>query len=450
MGMGRSDTPEAGGFVMDGQVRDEGRRWLLPAVLALAVGACVPLFVQLVHYWGEYIPRADIQSDYLVAVVWSLVIWASILVWPVPREHRRALLLLWGAKIFVTMVFMLFYEHFYPVLDFHMYVQQGQNVTIDWNAVGLGRGTENMVALSWLHSNFFTPSYHAMKVTFAFVGFLGVYVFYRGAALALGRDEIRLLYVLGLFPSILFWSSILGKDPIVLLGIALYCYGVMGWSRHRRWPYLAAMALGIWIATMIRLWAAPILLAPLVISVPGQLRGVPQKALFVVVSLAALGASVGRFAQAFGMETLQDLYATTNSFGGAWSEGGSGQTVNMQITGPASMLKFVPYGAFTALFRPLPGEVMNPFGMLAGVESAFLLGLLALSAWRLRWATLRQPLVVWAVSLVVVWSSIYGFISAQNLGGAVRFKLQILPVLVTLLLYLSRKQPPHLAAGRSS
>jgi hypothetical protein len=435
---------------MDGRATDGARRWLLPALLALAVGAGVPVFVQLVHHWGEYIPRPDIQSDYLVGTVWALLIWASILVWPVSRQHRRALLALWGAKIFVTLVFMLFYEHYYTVLDFHMYVQQGQAVEIDWRAVGLGRGTENMVALSWLHANFFTPSYHAMKVTFAFLGFLGVYVFYRGAALALGREEIRLLYVLGLFPSILFWSSILGKDPIVLLGIALYCYGVMGWSRHQRWPYLVAIALGIWIAAMIRLWAAPILLAPLVISVPGQMRGVPQKALFVVVSLAALGASVGRFAQAFGMETMQDLYATTSSFGGAWAEGGSGQAVNMQFTGAASMIKFVPFGAFTALFRPLPGEVMNPFGLLAGVESACLLGLLALALKRQRWATLRQPLVVWAVALVVVWSSIYGFVSAQNLGGAVRFKLQILPVLLTLLLYLSRREPPRLAAGRTA
>ena len=92
---------------------------------------------------------------------------------------------------------------------------------------------------------------------------------------------------------------------------------------------------------------------------------------------------------------------------------------------------------------------MNPFGLLAGLESALLLGLVVLALKRVRWATLRQPLVVWAVSLVVVWSSIYGFISSHNLGGAVRFKLQILPVLVTLLLYLSRKRPPPLAAGRT-
>ncbi|HEX8363235.1 MAG TPA: hypothetical protein VF613_24160 [Longimicrobium sp.] len=424
--------------------------WLVALALAIAAGATVPVFVGLVEYLGEYIPRPDVQADYLIGVVWALVLWASILVWPVPRAHRKALMVLWGAKVFVTLGFMLLYEHFYPVLDFQTYLEMGSAPELDWAGVGLGQGTQNMIALSWVHAHFLTPSYHAMKVSFAFIGLLGVYFFYRGIVLALGRDELRMLLILGLFPSILFWSSILGKDPVVLLGIGVYAYGVMGWSRRMRWPYLLAVAVGIWLATMIRVWAAPILLAPLILAIPGQIRGVGRKTAFVLVSSLVLAASVARFAESFGMETMQDLYSTTNAQSRAWAGGGSGQTINAQFTGPVSMLKFMPIGAFTALFRPLPGEVMNPFGLLAGLESALLLGLVVLALKRVRWATLRQPLVVWAVSLVVVWASIYGFVSSQNLGSAVRFKLQILPMLLILLLYLSRKQPPALASGRTA
>jgi hypothetical protein len=449
----QSPNPAAestGTHMTDEQARTGAPHWLVALALAITAGASVPLFVGVVQYLGEYIPRPDVQSDYLIGVVWALALWAGILVWPVSWAHRKVLMVLWGAKIFVTLGFMLLYEHFYPVLDFHMYVEMGSASEVDWGGVGLGQGTHNMIALSWVHAQFLTPSYHAMKVSFAFVGFLGVYFFYRGIVLALGRDDLRMLLILGLFPSILFWSSILGKDPIVLLGIGVYAYGVMGWSRRTSWPYLLAVAGGIWLATMIRVWAAPILLAPLILFIPGQIRGVGRKTAFLLLSTVVLAASVARFAEAFGMETLQDLYSTTNAQSRAWAGGGSGQTMNAQFTGPVSMLKFMPIGAFTALFRPLPGEVMNPFGMLAGIESAVLVGLLALSLKRLRLATLRQPLIVWAVSLVVVWSCIYGFISSQNLGSAVRFKLQILPMLLTLLLYLSRKHPPPLAAGRTA
>ena len=42
-----------------------------------------------------------------------------------------------------------------------------------------------------------------------------------------------------------------------------------------------------------------------------------------------------------------------------------------------------------------------------------------------------------ATSLILIWSFIYGFASYQNLGSASRFKLQILPILVTLLVYFA-------------
>jgi len=60
------------------------------------------------------------------------------------------------------------------------------------------------------------------------VGFIAMYIFYRTAVIFLHHEDKRLFYTLALFPSIVFFSSILGKDPIVLLGIALYVYGVVG------------------------------------------------------------------------------------------------------------------------------------------------------------------------------------------------------------------------------
>ncbi len=73
-----------------------------------------------------------------------------------------------------------------------------------------------------------------MKLDVAMAGLAGVYIFYRAAVLFLGREDMRILLVLGLTPSILFWSSILGKDPIVMLGMAVYSYGAVAlWKRRR-------------------------------------------------------------------------------------------------------------------------------------------------------------------------------------------------------------------------
>ena len=47
------------------------------------------------------------------------------------------------------------------------------------------------------------------------------------------------------------------------------------------------------------------------------------------------------------------------------------------------------------------------------------------------------PLSVSGRFKIILWSAVYGFISAQNLGAAARFKLQVLPVLLVILLFIS-------------
>ena len=106
------------------------------------------------------------------------------------------------------------------------------------------------------------------------------------------------------------------------------------------------------------------------------------------------------------------------------------------------MARFAPLGAFTALFRPLPGELFNPLGLLASLENLVLLALVFLAIKRAKWRDIKQPLILWAITLILIWSVVYGFASSQNLGAAVRWKLQILPLLVGLLCYLGRRRSP--------
>ena len=111
------------------------------------------------------------------------------------------------------------------------------------------------------------------------------------------------------------------------------------------------------------------------------------------------------------------------------------------------MIAFMPLGSFTALFRPLPFEVLNPFGMLAGAENAYILSLIVIGLIRNGFGWIRQPILLWAVSVVVVWATVYGFASYQNLGTAFRFRAQVAPILLLLGLYLTYAH--HLPPGKS-
>jgi hypothetical protein len=155
--------------------------------------------------------------------------------------------------------------------------------------------------------------------------------------------------------------------------------------------------------------------------------------------------SVGRFATMFNIETIRDVQSAAEARSAGWA-GGSAQERTGRFTGLGSMLRFAPLGAFTALFRPLPGEVRNPFGIVAGLENTFLLGLLAVAIMRTRLQRLRDPAIAWAILLIITWSFIYSFVSYYNFGAAVRFKLQILPVLLLVLLHLARPRDDRVPA----
>jgi len=405
--------------------------------VSLLSSIAAPLFLDKVATLGVHIPQPDIEADYVFAVLWATALWVSILAWPVTSRDKRGLLWIWGVKSFVTLGFMLFYEANYSVIDSYGYFANSTQSDFPFD-VGIGAGTENIMALAWLHNQIFPDSYHALKVSFSMVGLIGVYIFYRAWVMFLGREDIRALYFTALLPSILFWSSILGKEPVILLGIAFYTYGVVGWYRLKRIRYLLITSLGIMVSILVRLWMGPILIVPLCILFLLQRTNLLLKVVLMASVLAAFFLLMAQFKQMFGIETVQDMLEITQKISRSFSEGGSSQEVGVEFTSIGNMLAFAPIGAFTALFRPLPGEVLNPLGLLAGFENLLLVILCILAMIRSSIRKIQEPLVVWGISIVVIWATVYGFVSCQNLGTAVRYRSQILPILLGLLLYFLR------------
>ncbi|MDG4561604.1 MAG: hypothetical protein P9E88_09955 [Candidatus Competibacter sp.] len=377
--------------------------------------------------------------DYSIGLLWALLILILIAFCPITNRERNALLLLWIVRIGVTMGFMLLFESYYPG-DAWFFFAEGIKETEPMVRFGFGKGTENMIGFVALHQWIVPESYHAIKVTCSLIGLIAVYFFYQSANLFFGYRDIRILYLLGLFPSILFWGSIFGKDPIVFFGIALYTYGVVGFFSNRKAKYLFLIVLGVLLATFIRIWFALILLLPLSIFFIGQ-GSIMRRILLFSLGIPALLFAMQGFNEKFKVETAQDVVERADKYSQSWARGGSAQKVEGGFNSISSMLVFLPAGIFTALFRPLPGEVLNPFGLLASAENAILIGMLLLIIFKGRWRQrISEPIVAWAIALVIVWAAMYGFVSYQNLGTAVRFKLQVMPILLLIIMYLASQR----------
>jgi hypothetical protein len=422
---------------------------MLPTILLVASGCAAaiaaPTFVELVSFLGQYLyPLENILTDYLIGIMWAAVLGFSILLWPVPTHHKKILLLLWLVRCIVALGFMLLVEYRYRTgIDALRYISMAKEQT---QFVWGDSGTERVTAFVWLHHQILPGDYHALKVTFAMLGMVASYIFYRTTTVFLQQENTRLFCLLGLFPSTLLWSSILGKDPIVLFGIALYVYGVVAQHQQKKAQYLILIVVGGSIAMMIRPWMGLILFAPLATFLMSRGQGIsPVKAitlriLFIALFFGTTFISFNVFKEEFQIDSSEDVIERVTKIQTVYESSSSGSTMNldMDLSNVQSSLLFLPLGIFNTLFRPLPGELLHIFGLLAGIENIFLLGLLFFAIKRIRLRDLWNPIVLWAVTLVFTWATLYALVSF-NMGTTVRYKIQILLVLVCVLLYLGRK-----------
>jgi len=417
---------------------------LLTLGLAILVALIIPRVLFFVTLLGHNIPSlltTDKTADYLKGWATALLFMALIVVAPIDSEDKKNLKLVWLAKIVVTLVFMLFYEANYG-LDAYSYFERSQDRFPDFSEVGFTNGTANMIAFTWIFEHYVisTASFHAQKVICAFIGCMGIFLFYR--ALRRLRPEIphRAFPGLALFPSVLFWSSTLGKDAMIVFGISLTLYGMLRTLAGRNPLFLLISVFGLVLTAMIRIWLAPILVLSFCVVAVVSSRNIVFRLALLAAVLGGATYAVPRIGKQLSVEDADQLAARAGAISRSWQRGGSAGDVPI-IRTPTDDLKFLPVGMFTALFRPLPGEVMNPFGMLAGFENLVLLYLVwhAARAWRRE--TWKDELVAWFFAYVLLWGFIYAFISPQNLGAAVRFKVQVLPELLVLLAYVAYFKP---------
>lgn len=411
---------------------------ILGGGILTGIAACA--FLTRVTLWGHFIPSANVATDYAFALLLSAMIWLSIWIWPINKEDRSVLLILWLLRTLVALGGMLLYENAYG-LDAYTYYLEAKELTYDWKDVGFGNGTGNIGLMVW-YINKFLPadnSYHSTKVIFSLIGMLSIFLFYRAMVSYTRREQPRLLLFLGAFPSLVFWSSILGKDPVVLLGISIYCVGTLRWLSSPRMHWVVVSLAGVALASAIRPWTALILAVPSVVLGLFYIRNRMLQVIYLGLFSSMLYFSTQVFVEHFSLVSVDELVRKTNIISKSWSIGGSRQEVP-EFRSLQEMASFAPTGMFSALFRPLPFEVRNAFGLLAGLENAFLLFLVALAVKRFSLRRMGDPALVWSIALLVSWSLVYAFVSYQNLGSASRFRLQVLPVLLVTLMYLAYPQ----------
>lgn len=420
--------------------------------LALIVG--IP-FSNLVEASANRIygfPGEDIFSDYLLGVMWSALLGFSILFWPVRQEDRPMLLYAWVVKLLMAMVIMLIYDAHYGI-DLDGYF------TPNWPLTGpkFGEGSSNVRQLSALVLSFTGRSLYADRVIFGMFGLIGLYLCYRAAILYTKKEVPKIFYCFVYFPTALLWSTLLGKDPVCLLGVGLYSYGMMRFLvGGKSLTSMTIAVLGIGIASLIRPWYGTIMAVPIFTALLlGRGRWFVRMLLLPAIVLG-IGFAYRSMQSALALETTEQFFEFQSRSAKAFEIGASSFR-GQEISDAQDAAMGAPVAIVTALFRPFIFECTSMFQLMFGLDNTFLVVLLVMAIRRTKIRELADPVIAWLGTYVVLWAFFYGYVT-YNFGALSRYKIQILPALISLLLLLARRRTsslvrkgiPETAAGEAT
>jgi Dolichyl-phosphate-mannose-protein mannosyltransferase len=273
---------------------------------------------------------------------------------------------------------------------------------------------------------------------------IGALMFYQTFVEYYGKPKWIFKLLLLFDPSVLYWSSIHGKDPLIF-----FCLGLMfrslsrllrsGGLRPLVLYFLAVGGMFLIRPQVAFLCGSTVLVALIILRLRAPFQNSAIRLCFRLSAVvAAMSALVlfdfyGSLGGASGPGMLEKLSAVVSSL----SFGGTAVDIPTFYSW-RDLVSYLPIGALIVLFRPLPWEAGNTYIRLAGLDQLLLTCAFLLIAWgvikrlaprrgvrEVRWKSgFADPLVIFLLVYCFGFVLLYGVISG-NVGTLVREKIQV-------------------------
>jgi hypothetical protein len=312
----------------------------------------------------------------------------------------------------------------------------------DWGAIPRPLTDVNFVGfLTGLIYTVTGPSTTSAFLVFAWLGFWGLFYFYRAFQLAVpegrARSYARLLFLL---PSMLYWTSSIGKEAWMMFALGIAAFGVARVLTGAPGRGIGLAGLGLWFAALVRPHIATIVAVGLVVAyvarrpVGKQTPLAPIAKMITLVGLSAAVLVLFRDAEEYLTRSKVDpqagVVSASQEISSRTFQGGSAFEPHPVMESPEE----APQAFFTVLFRPTIVEADNMQGMAAALEGSFLL---LLSLVRIRWALSalrylrRRPYLVFAFVNVVLFITAFSVLA--NFGLLARQRTLLMPLFLVFI-----------------
>ncbi len=315
-----------------------------------------------------------------------------------------------------------------------------------------------IVQLAAIFDLFTFSSYSATAVLFAVISFIGSWMFFLTFYQQYPQHHFKLAIASFFIPSVFFWGSGILKDTVTLacLGIATFQIYKLFIKQQIRMGPIFLLFLSFFVIFSVKKFILQAYLPAAIIwviafrfytikSVMLRLLVVPFSIGLVVFAAYYSVVKVGEGDQKYSVDKIAQTAQITAYDIGFYTgrDAGSGYSLGELDGSFNALLEVMPAAINVSLFRPYLWEVRNPLMLLSAVESFVVLVLCVVMLVKKKQRVLSAMLEP-NVLFCLVFSFTFAFavgVSSFNFGTLARYKIPLLPFLLTaLLLVLSKSK----------
>ena len=329
-----------------------------------------------------------------------------------------------------------FTEHYYGVMN--NWIRQFEN--------NIYNDSHTMIRFNAVLRLFSFGEYHVHTVFACFLSTIGLVALFRTFAPILRGLERGLAAGIFLWPSMLFWSSGVLKESLLVFGLGLFVIGAVGLPMERhRWRAILATLIGLSIMLVVKFYVLFCLLPGLAALLWHRRSG--GSALFKSVAVHGVAVVAILFSGVIvpGYSVLELLTLKQHDFIGMATAVHSGSFVQLTPLEPNlwSFLRGMPHALYMTFLSPFTAFSNGALGMFAALENLplVLLPIIALR-YRRKWSGMDRASMLFALSFILFLAVLIG-LTVPVIGALVRYRIPLLPFLslATLLIIDARRLP---------
>ncbi len=299
-----------------------------------------------------------------------------------------------------------------------------------------------LIRLNALLMTITNGSYFGNLVIICFAGTLAQAYLFKAVTATFTVNRLLLFALLNLWPSQLFWSSALMKEPMLMIGLALTIGAVIQVKREKKRIHLFVFFPAILIALFSKFYVGLAFLFPLL-----AMFIIPPKAsvkkslatLSIVFSLIPFIVLLwGKLVPQRDIPTL--ISAKKKAFSNVAESTNAGSAFYIPELNPDlhSLLALAPTGIKNSLFRPFPQDADSLMEWAAVIENGLFLCIISFLSFRINrrspWKAFSFNLILFGIIVLAL-----GGITVNISGALVRYKMPVIPYLALAFYLLTLK-----------